>query len=193
MEPSLSAVVPVTTKRLSTRPISAADEPLFTQLYTDAETMHFIGAPLCAERAAASFRKILAGMERSPVRRLFLAVSEKRSLRDVGICSLQNYDPQRRSIEGGVMFIPPARALGYSKEIFVTLIQRVFAELPVDELSVQFAAGHLAVQRAAISVGFARCQPSGPEQRSVWSVRRDSWTAPDEMRIPDDISDGKQA
>ena len=79
------------------------------------------------------------------------------------------------------MFVPAARALGYSKEIFITLIQRVFAELPVDELSVQFAAEHLAVQRAVISVGFARCdagREAGPQPHSVWSVRRDTWLAP---------------
>lgn len=185
-------IFPVETKRLRTRPISAGDELLFTQLYTDVETMRFIGAPLSAERATASFRTVLAGMERSPIARLFLAVSEKESLRDVGICSLQNCDPQRRTVEAGVMFIPAARALGYSKEIFVTLIQRVFAELPVDELLVQFAAEHLAVHRAAIAVGFARCE-AGPQHRSVWSVRRDTWVAPDETRIPNDISDGKQA
>jgi RimJ/RimL family protein N-acetyltransferase len=190
-------IFPVETARLRTRPIAAADEPLFTQLYTDQETMRFIGAPLSAERAAVSFRKVLAGMERSPIQRLFLTVSEKQSLRDVGIFSLQNCDPQRRSIEAGVMFIPPARALGYSKEIFIALIPRVFVELPVDELSVQFAAEHVAVQRSAITIGFTRRGEAGLEagarQRSVWSVRRDTWVAPDQTRIPDDISDGKQA
>jgi RimJ/RimL family protein N-acetyltransferase len=178
---------PVETTRLLTRPIAVGDEPLFTQLYTDQETMRFIGGPLSAERAAASFRTVLAGMERTPIARLFLTVSEKQSLRDVGICSLQNCDSQRRSVEAGVMFIPAARALGYSKEIFVTLIQRVFAELPVDELSVQFAAEHLAVQRAAISVGFVRREEAGreagPQQRSVWSVHRDTWVAPPSSKL----------
>jgi RimJ/RimL family protein N-acetyltransferase len=172
----------VETARLELRPISAADEPLFAQLYTDEETMRFIGASLSAERAAASFRKALAGMERSPIPQLFLAVNEKASLRDVGICSLQNCDLQRRTVQAGVMFLPAARALGYSKELFIALIQRVFAELPVDELSVQFAVEHIAVQRAVISVGFARCPEAGleagPQQRSVWSVRRDTWVPP---------------
>lgn len=171
-------VLRVETARLKLRPISAADEPLFAQLYTDEETMRFIGAPLSAERAAASFRKALAGMERSPIQQLFLTVSEQASLRDVGICSLQNCDLQRRTVQAGVMFLPAARALGYSKELFVALILRVFAELPVDELSVQFAVEHIAVQRAVISVGFARCPEAGPQQRSVWSVRRDIWVAP---------------
>ena len=184
----------VETARLQTRPLSAADQPLFTQLYTDEETMRFIGAPLSPERAASSFRVALAGMQRSPIERLFLTVIEKATLRDVGICSLQNSDLKLRSVQAGVMFIPTARAQGYSKEMFVGLIQRVFAELPVDRLWVQFAAEHVAVQRAVISVGFTRCRDAGleaePRQRSVWSVCRASWIAP---LAQDDISRGKQA
>lgn len=191
-------VFPVETARLRMRPISVADEPLFAQLYTDEETMRFIGAPLSAERAAASFRAALAGMERSPIERLFLTVSEKSSLRDVGICSLQNCDLQRRSVQAGVMFVPSARARGYAKEAFVGLIQRAFDELPVDRLWVQFSDEHVAVQRGVISVGFTRSRDAGleagPREHSVWSVCRDTWVAPPcGTRIPNDISDGKQA
>lgn len=173
---------PVETARLQMRPISATDEPLFSQLYTDAETMRFIDEPLSVERASSSFRAALAGMQRTPIERLFLTVMEKPSLRDVGICSLQNYDPQRRSVQAGVMFVASAREQGYAKEAFVGLIQRVFAELPVDRLWVQFSDEHVAVQRGVISVGFTRCREvgleAGPQQRSVWSVCRDGWAAP---------------
>ena len=164
------------------RPLSAEDESLYVSLYSDEETMRFIGAPLSAERAAKSFRMALAGMEHQPIERVFLTVIEQASLRSVGICSLQNWDPRRRSVQAGVMFISSARAMGYSKDAFVGLIPRVFAELPVDELWVQFAAGHLAVQRAVISVGFTRRTAAGldagPEQHNVWSVCRDSWAVP---------------
>lgn len=163
------------------RPLSADDTALYAHLYTDAETMRFIGAPLSPERAAASFHKALAGMDRKPIERLFLTVVEKVSNADVGICSLQNFDAHRRSIQAGVMFVAGARARGYSKEGFIGLIQQVFAQLSVDELWVQFAMDHVAVQRAVISVGFARSEAAaehGSEQRSVWSVRRDSWLAP---------------
>jgi RimJ/RimL family protein N-acetyltransferase len=168
-------VFPVETARLRTRPLSAEDEALYAHLYMDEETMRFIGAPLSAERAARTFRASLAGMQREPIQRLFLAVVEKSSGTTVGICSLQNFDPALRSVQAGVMFVAAARAQGYAKEAFVGLIQRVFAELPVDELWVQFAADHVAVQRGVLSVGFTR---RGPEQRSVWSVRRDSWLLP---------------
>jgi RimJ/RimL family protein N-acetyltransferase len=171
-------VFPVETARLRTRPLSAEDEALYAHLYMDEETMRFIGAPLSAERAARTFRGALAGMQRDPIERLFLAVIEKCSASTVGICSLQNFDPTLRSVQAGVMFVAAARAQGYAKEAFVGLIQRVFAELPVDELWVQFAADHVAVQRGVVSVGFTRREAIGPEQRSVWSVRRDSWLLP---------------
>jgi RimJ/RimL family protein N-acetyltransferase len=171
-------VFPVETARLRTRPLSAEDEALFAHLYMDEETMRFIGAPLSAERVARTFRASLAGMQRDLIQRLYLAVVEKSSGMTVGICSLQDFDPSLRSVQAGVMFVASARGQGYCKEIFLELIQRVFAELPVDELWVQFAADHAAVQRVAISVGFTRREATGPEQRSVWSVRRDSWLLP---------------
>jgi len=161
------------------RPIGPQDSALYCHLYTDEETMRFIGAPLTPERAARSFNSALAGMNRDPIERLFLTVVEKASQQDVGVCSLQSFDTQRRSVQAGVMFVARARALGYSKEGFIGLIQQVFAHLPVDELWVQFAADHIVVERAVISVGFDRRRDAapegGPQPFSVWSVRRDSW------------------
>jgi RimJ/RimL family protein N-acetyltransferase len=187
------------------RPISNADGALYEHLYTDAETMRFIGEPLAPERAAKSFRSALAGMQRQPIERLFLTVVEKATHSDVGICSLQNFEAVGRSVQAGVMFIASARDKGYSKEGFTGLIQQVFAHLPVDELWVQFAADHVAVQRAVLSVGFARRKdaaagqgaqrnepgtgiyaPSGigpsASATHAWSVHRDSWSPPSTLR-----------
>lgn len=161
------------------RPLAPQDSSLYCHLYTDEETMRFIGAPLSPERAARSFNSALAGMKREPIERLFFTVVEKASRQDVGVCSLQNFDAQQRTVQAGVMFLASARAQGYSKESFIGLIRRVFAHLPVDELWVQFAAGHIVVERAVISVGFDRrhdgTREDGPPQRSTWSVHRHSW------------------
>lgn len=169
-------VFPVDTDRLWMRALASDDESLYCHLYTDAETMRFIGEPLSPERAASSFRSALAGMNRSPIERLFLTVLEKASRRNVGICSLQKFDVPRRSVQAGVMFIAGARARGYAKEAFIGLIQQVFAHLPVDELWVQFAADHVVVERGVTSVGFVRSREAGMDpQRRVWTVRRESW------------------
>lgn len=201
-------VFPVETARLRMRPIGRGDAALYEHLYTDADTMRFIGAPLAPERAARSFRSALAGMRRQPIERLFLTVEEKATRTDIGICSLQNFDAEGRSVQAGVMFVASARAKGYSKEGFVGLIQQVFAQLPVDELWVQFAVDHVAVQRAVLSVGFARrkdaasqqgAQGNGPDHQAppspgpgsepaappfaiAWSVHRHSWSPPGEFR-----------
>lgn len=187
-------VFPVETDRLRMRPIVAADAALYEHLYTDAETMRFIGAPLAPERAARSFRIALTGMQRQPIERLFLTVVEKSSQTDVGICSLQDFDAVNRSVQGGIMFIQSARAKGYSKEGFGGLIRQVFAHLPVDELWVHFAIDHVAVQRTVLGLGFARrgsaaaadgaCQRNGQDdgQGNAWSVRRDSWSPPSAFR-----------
>lgn len=180
-------VFPVETARLRMRPIVAADAALYEHLYTDTETMRFIGAPLAPERAARSFRIALAGMQRPPIERLFLTVVEKSSQTDVGICSLQNFDALERSVQAGVMFVESARAKGYAKEGFTGLIQQVFTHLPVDELWVQFAVDHVAVQRGVLSVGFARrwstSQRNGNDgQGNAWSVRRHSWSPPSVWR-----------
>jgi len=187
-------VFPVETARLRMRPIVAADAALYEHLYTDAATMRFIGAPLAAERAARSFRVALAGMQAVPIERLFLTVVEKATQADVGIFSLQNFDAVNRSVQAGVMLIEPARARGYAKEAFAGLIQQAFAHLPVDELWVQFATDHVAVQRGVLSVGFARrssvaapagtCQRNEQNdgQRNAWSVHRDSWSPPSVSR-----------
>jgi RimJ/RimL family protein N-acetyltransferase len=197
-------VFPIETARLRMRPIVSSDASLYEHLYTDAETMRFIGAPLSPERAAKSFQSALAAMQRQPIQQLFLTVEEKATCTDVGICSLQNCDTERRSVQAGVMFAAAARAKGYSKEGFVGLIQQVFAHLPVDELWVQFAAEHVAVQRAVLSVGFARreaaarqdgARRNGPEHgtqhqsgngtggpATAWSVHRHSWSPPSAHR-----------
>jgi RimJ/RimL family protein N-acetyltransferase len=186
-------VFPVETDRLSMRPIVSDDAALYTHLYSDAETMRFIGAPLSPEQAAKSFRSALAGMQRHPIEQLFLTVMEKATRTDVGICSLQNLDAEQRSVQAGVMFIATARAKGYSKEGFIGLIQQVFAHWPVDELWVQFAVEHVAVQRAVVSVGFARRKEAAGNDRSqrgaqrnesatAWSVHRATWSPPSALR-----------
>jgi RimJ/RimL family protein N-acetyltransferase len=169
----------VETERLRMRRLEPRDRDLYCHLFTDQETMHFIGAPLTPERAARSFDSALAGMDREPMAGLFLTVVEKSSRQDVGICSLQNLDAQRRSVQGGLMFVAGVRAQGYAKEAFTGLIQQVFKTLPVDELWVQFAADHVAVTRTVIGLGFERrpeASENGPRRQATWSVHRDSWS-----------------
>ena len=170
------------TARLQARPLTTSDEDLFVQLYTDEETMRFIGAPLSPERARASFVSAVRGMSRDPIERLFLTMVEQQTGDAVGFCCLQNFDRERRRAEGGIMILPAARTHGYSKEIYIGLIPQVFARLPVDEIWVQFARDHLTTQRAITAIGFIPNEQAdsrdGTSEKRIWSVYRDSWRPP---------------
>lgn len=176
-------VFPVETARLLMRPIEAQDAALYEHLYTDAETMRFVGEPLSPERAARSFRSALAGMQRQPIERLFLTVIEKATNTAVGLCSLQDFDAERRSVVSGFMFVAAARSRRFATEGLLGLTQQVFERLPVDEVWAIFAVDHVAVQRVMLSVGFAHRgdaarQESKNGQWNAWSVRRHSWSPP---------------
>jgi RimJ/RimL family protein N-acetyltransferase len=171
-------IFPVETDRLQMRPLALGDEALYCCLYGDTETMRFIGAPLSPERAAKSFRSALLGMNRSPIEQLLLIVAEKASRQDVGLCCLQNYDAQHRSVQAGIMFVASVRAQGYSKEGMSGLIQQAFAQLPVDEVSVQITTGHVFAEKSATSMGFIRRRETAAAdgaQLCTWSARRESW------------------
>ena len=167
------------TERLRMRPLQADDETLFLDLYTDADTMRFIGAPLSPELAARRFRRILASTGQSPPERVFLAVLEKVTQSPIGLCAVVEFDAGRTRAEVGMMLVPKARAQGYSKECLAWLVTLTFAMFPIGEVWVQYSPGHSVAERLVVSIGFspgAAVEPSdgSPAQR-VWSVFRPSW------------------
>ena len=169
----------IDTERLDIRPLSEPDETLYCELFTDAQTMRYIGPPLSPERAAGSFRKAVALTRRVPVKRLFFAVAVRTAQRKIGICSIQQIDPIRRRAEAGVMLRTFARAQGFSREILPALVVRAFAALPVDEVWTQYSADHSRAERLVTATGFSRSldpEPygQGPDKR-VWSAHRRSW------------------
>jgi RimJ/RimL family protein N-acetyltransferase len=167
------------TERLRMRPLQASDETLFLDLYTDADTMRFIGKPLSPERARRSFCRILASASQSPPGRVFLAVTDKATQDPLGICAIVQFNAARTRAEVGMMLMRKARARGYSKECLSWLVTMTFAMFPIGEVWVQYSPGHSVAERLVVSIGFwpgAAVEPSdgSPAQR-VWSIHRPSW------------------
>jgi RimJ/RimL family protein N-acetyltransferase len=169
----------VETERLMLRPIASCDEELYCCLYTDAETMRFIGPPLTRERALRSFHKLLEQCGRENASAMVMTAVEKSTGHAVGICSLQNIDAGRRRAEGGVMLLPEGRAHGYSVEGYIGFLEQIFARLPIDEVWLETASDHAVVERAVTSVGFVRRRDAereaGRHSTYLWSAHRDSW------------------
>jgi RimJ/RimL family protein N-acetyltransferase len=172
--------------RIGLRTLEQVDESLYGHLYTDAETMRFIGPPLSAERAARSFRAALALTNRQPARQQLFAVVEIATQRAIGIGSLQGIDPQQRRVEVGIMIEAAARSHGYATEGLACLVQQAFRTLPVDEVQARIAATHTVVERLVISVGFSpHGDMAGDDGRELrlWRVHRGSWQASAKEKI----------
>lgn len=166
----------IDTERLDIRPLSDCDETLYCELFTDADTMRYIGPPLSPERAARSFRKAVALTRRLPAERLFFTVAFRSAQRKIGICSLQQIDPIRRRVEAGVILKSCARAQGVAREILRAFVVRAFATLPVDEVWLQYSAEHSITEQLFVDAGFARrldpVDYGGGHGKRVWSAQR---------------------
>lgn len=166
------------TARLRMRPLDAGDEALYCGLYTDAETMRYIAAPLSATHARSSFCRVIRTPRPSSGPLLF-AMQEKATTRWVGICAMVQLVLDAARAEVGVMLQSDARGKGYAREGLAGTVRSVFATLPVDTIWVECAALNPVVERMVSSIGFvledAVNSGEGPLLQRTWSVRRLSW------------------
>lgn len=167
------------TERLVHRLLESADEAVFCELYTDAETMRFIGPPLSPERAARAFRRALTLSHRPQSARRFFAMLDRQTAHYVGIGSLQQIDLVQRRAEAGLLITTPCRAQGYATEALRGLISHAFATYGLDEVWVQIAVVHTVVEKLVIGVGLDRGAEVAADAdhfaTRIWSIRRDAW------------------
>jgi RimJ/RimL family protein N-acetyltransferase len=167
------------TTRLLARPLDERDEQLYCDLFADADTMRFIGAPWSREHAVRAFRTACRAMQRLAGRDVFLTLIAKAAHSGVGLCSIQDIDGTARLAELGLMLKPVACGQGYAKEILAAATSWAFRALPIDELRVRFATAHASAERVALDTGYTRngyaTQPEA--MLCSWSARRESWSA----------------
>ena len=129
-----SSALEFDTPRLYMRQLQAEDETLFLDLYTDAETMRYIGEPLSSERAKRSFRKLSASTSESPPKRVFLTVLDKATQRPLGICAIVQFEAGMTRAEVGIMLKSDARSKGFAREGLNGLVKQIFPVFPVSEI-----------------------------------------------------------
>ena len=169
----------IETPRLQLGRLSEADEALYCELYSEADTMRYIGAPLSPERAARSFRRALARSNEQPSGPELFAIVEKSTQHAVGLCGVQPIDTAMRRAEIGILLNPEARGLGYAAEGLAALLLHAFSALPIDAVWVQYQSSNAAAERLFIGLGFL-LQVDGEigdacNARHVRSVHRSSW------------------
>lgn len=79
------------TMRLLARPLDDCDEQVYCDLFADAGTMRFIGAPWSRVEAAQAFRTARRAMQRVAAGGdVFLTLVEKAARQAIGLCSIQD-------------------------------------------------------------------------------------------------------
>ena len=161
-------------ERLRFRPLRDIDESLYCALYADAETMRFIGPPMSREQARRSFRTTLRLLRKQPIEWVSIALEEKASAQTIGICGIPHFDGRAKRLEVGMMLCKAVRGRAYSKEGLGSLVGRLFAVLPVEELCVEYSPENLAAGKLASGVGFLPNREISPKIKTncVCSVDR---------------------
>jgi len=159
------------------RPLSQEDADLYCGLYADPDTMRFIGPPLSREQALRNFHKILASLGRRPVERVMLAIVETTSHRCIGIGALQDFEPERRRVEVGMMLVGGGRGRGFGKEGLRALVSYAFATFEVDEVWLQHDDNSAAAWGVPASLGLSHSTDLHKPGTSIWSAYRHLWPA----------------
>jgi len=174
-----SSVFNFETERLSLRPADPGDEALFHDLYTDPETMRFIGPVLSAEKAVNSFQKMVARQSEPSLAGRLLVIVDKVTLQPLGICGTSQYGTDALRLEVGIVLKSEARSRGLAKEALTGLVNKIFALSPIEEICVQFSGLSPAAERLNSRMGFAPCadavQGEGVLSKRVCSIQRSSW------------------
>ncbi|MDE2154425.1 MAG: GNAT family N-acetyltransferase [Xanthomonadaceae bacterium] len=169
------------TGRLRLRTLQADDEALFHALYTDPETMRFIGTPLSAEQASGKFLKIVRRQAEPVLDGRYLVMVEKNTRKSLGICGTGHYDQEAMRIEVGMVLTSAGRGQGFATEALAALVDQVFEQHPMEVVYARFDAGNAAAWNLVSRLGFApEVVAEGLEQASTncrWSVQRSRWHA----------------
>lgn len=167
------------TDGLQLRPLTKDDEPLFHALYSDPETMRFIGDPWTPAEATKRFQKIISGQDWPTLMNRYLVIVRKSGSAPMGICGTSHYDPVGMRLEVGIVLLLARRGLGIGRESLTALVGRVFEESSVDEIYVRFAVANIAMRNLLLRVGFRPGEDTkGAGQNRVvceWSIHRSSW------------------
>lgn len=153
----------ITTARLLIRPLAEQDLQLYLDLYTNAETMVFVGEPLPPEQATHSFEVALRFNAKTPFKRLFLTIVEQG--RCAGLCAINQWSSETGIAEVGIMLLRPWHGQGYATEALGALIQRVQQQFYGAVIKGDLDPNNQTAVQLVLKTGF---QPDVHHARTYW-------------------------
>ena len=160
------------TQRLELRPLRSQDGELYRGLYTDTDTMRFIGPVLTVRQAARSFKAALRHSTAGTQGPLFITIIERASQLCLGLCVIQPILLQR--VETGVVLNAVARGRGIAMESLRAVIEWGLLSLPVDAVWVRCSVHNANAERLFAALGMSRRAIAGSTE-VIWSVDLESW------------------
>ncbi len=166
-------------ERFVVRPLADSDAALYVELYSDAETMRYIGAPLSAELAARSFRAALRQTTAPRTKTFFLVVTDAMTSTPLGVCGATLGVPRLGDAEVGIVLTKATRRQGFSYGAFGRFIDHVFQTFRCERVWVRYTVGHIAVERMIGGLGFSTdlelSTETQPRQWREASLHRNMW------------------
>jgi len=166
------------TPRLHLRPLAQGDEQLYCSLYTDAEVMRHVSAPLAPEAAERAFRAVLRQLAAEPPQSRYWILAPREGGAELGLMACVPDRDEAGSAEVGLLLVVPAQCRGYAAESIAALAEEVFAAPPLQRLWTRHASDNAAATGLMRKLGFQRMEDTtGPApvrwqlQRQVWATR----------------------
>jgi ribosomal-protein-alanine N-acetyltransferase len=170
----------IESERLSMRSLSSADEALYCELYTNAEVMRFVGAPLTRQSASEGFKKSLELMNKPEFERRVVVLMDRASQQPIGISSIRMVDAKKGRAEVGTLLKPGAHEKGFAQECSTALITQAFTRPQVKELVAYSVKDNAAIERLLEDLGFERGgavrSSAGRPPRVRWTISRNEWS-----------------
>ena len=160
----------IETSRLHLHPLQQSDAAFYRDLFTDAELMRQIGAPLTRDAADAAFRTSMKMMQGVPPRAWLWRAEERGSCDIVGLVGIVMHQGMP---EIGSMIVTPQQRRGYAYESLSAVRDHGFQAVGLVSL---FGRQQQKNQRSIglmTKLGFR--QVPGLTGRIHWRMDRDDW------------------
>jgi len=162
---------------LRIRLLDESDRPLYQQLYGDDTTMHHVGPPLDAAKAARSFVAACRMNRVAPPKRRFWVIQDDRTGLALGLIGLHWDAPA--SAELGVILPPERQGQGIATAAIRCLLPTAFETLGLERLHTWHAADHGLAGGLMASLGFEALKDQTGRAGRCWQLTASQWRTND--------------
>jgi RimJ/RimL family protein N-acetyltransferase len=176
------------TARLRLQPLAGCDEDFYCAIYTNAELMQQIAAPLSEAAARRAFAAALRANDGdNPATAVWLLV-ERRGHAAIGLLGLLG-STRATEAEVGAVILPAWQGSGYAAEAIAALVDHAFSIPGLARLHTRHAAANAGAAGLMQKLDFACVACDEREPLGIrWELRRASWLLRQDRAGSDPIS-----